>query len=72
MDINRPLLELILWLEHRYQDGRNVRNRGNLDKGLARMIVERSGHAHTQQEIADFCGVSRPRISAVEVGNTAP
>jgi DNA-directed RNA polymerase sigma subunit (sigma70/sigma32) len=30
------------------------------------MIVERSGRAHTQQEIALYCGVSRAAVSQVE------
>ena len=67
LDIHLPLTDVIQWRAARSRANLSVENRGNLDEGLARMIVERAGCAHTQQEIADFCGVSRGRISEVEI-----
>lgn len=66
LDIYQPLSEIIRWREERSRRNLGVKNRGNLDKGLARMIVERSGRAHTQQEIAEYCGISRAGVSQVE------
>ena len=66
LDIHKPLTEIVRWREEREKANLCVKHRGNLDRGLARMAVERSGKAHTQQEIADYCGVSRVRICQVE------
>lgn len=66
LDIYKPLTEIVRWREERAKANLCVKHRGNLDRGLARMAVERSGKAHTQQEIADYCGVSRARICQVE------
>lgn len=66
LDIQLSPSDIIKWRERRSCPNVSVEHRGNLDKGLARMIVVRSGRSHTQQEIADYCGVSRPRIAEVE------
>ncbi len=66
LDIYEPLSEIIGWRKDRSLQNQPAKNRGKLDQGLAKMIVECSGRAHTQQEIADYCGVSRVRISQIE------
>ena len=66
LDIYKPLSEIIRWRKERSLQNLPANNRGKLDQGLAKMIVERSGRAHTQQEIASYCGVSRVAVSQVE------
>lgn len=66
LDIYKPLSEIIRWRKERSLRNLPAKNRGKLDQGLAKMIDERSGRAHTQQEIASYCGVSRVAVSQVE------